>query len=128
MSFCRNCGAELNENADFCVKCGSSAGKGNKFCYNCGAETNPEQAVCLKCGVQLTSKAAKKSGSGGNSIGSNGKLSGFTRISDGKILGGVCTGIEEQFGMNRWISRVLFLILPFVWIIYLVACLATEIR
>ena len=128
MSFCRNCGAELNENADFCIRCGSGVGKGDKFCYNCGAETNLEQAVCLKCGVQLASKAVKKSAFGSSGKGSNGKLSGFSRISDGKILGGVCTGIEEQMGVNRWLSRVLFFFIPFGWIIYLVACLATDIR
>ena len=121
MIFCRNCGAELNENADFCIRCGSGVGKGDKFCYNCGADTNPEQAVCLKCGVKLASKSVKKSASGG-------KISGFSRISDGKILGGVCTGIEEQMGVNRWISRAIFFFVPFGWIIYLVACLATDIR
>lgn len=51
--FCRNCGRELPEEADFCTLCGVRRFKGNKFCNVCGAETRPEADVCVKCGARL---------------------------------------------------------------------------
>ena len=53
MKYCRNCGAELNENAAVCTKCGVLVGDGNKFCPNCGAEPDPLAVICVKCGCQL---------------------------------------------------------------------------
>lgn len=53
MKYCRNCGAELNENAAVCTKCGVFVGDGNKFCPNCGAEPDPLAVICVKCGCQL---------------------------------------------------------------------------
>ena len=51
--FCKNCGAQLNENAAFCVNCGVAAGQGNAYCSNCGNTVAPNAAVCLKCGAAL---------------------------------------------------------------------------
>ena len=51
--FCKNCGAQLNENAAFCVSCGVAAGQGNAYCSNCGNAVAPNAAVCLKCGAAL---------------------------------------------------------------------------
>lgn len=51
--FCRNCGAEIYENAAVCVHCGSAVGTGANFCPCCGAQTMPGAAVCLNCGVAL---------------------------------------------------------------------------
>lgn len=51
--YCKNCGAELNENAVVCTKCGVLVGDGNKFCPNCGAEPDPLAAICVKCGYEL---------------------------------------------------------------------------
>lgn len=51
--FCRTCGNETVENAEFCVNCGKKPNNGNAHCYNCGSNTNPEQVVCVKCGVNL---------------------------------------------------------------------------
>ena len=51
--FCKNCGAQLNENAAFCVNCGVAAGQGNAYCSNCGNAVAPNAAVCLKCGAAL---------------------------------------------------------------------------
>ncbi len=53
MRYCKNCGAELNENAAVCTKCGVLVGDGNKFCPNCGAEPDPLAAICVKCGYEL---------------------------------------------------------------------------
>lgn len=53
MLYCKNCGAELNDNAAVCTKCGVLVGDGNKFCPNCGAEPDPLAVICVKCGCQL---------------------------------------------------------------------------
>ena len=34
--FCKNCGAEINENAAVCMNCGFAKGTGDKFCSVCG--------------------------------------------------------------------------------------------
>ena len=52
--FCRNCGAEMADNARICMKCGVMAGDGDKFCSNCGAEPDPKAVVCVKCGMVLS--------------------------------------------------------------------------
>ena len=39
--YCKNCGAEINENAVACMSCGFGKGTGEKFCSNCGKEINP---------------------------------------------------------------------------------------
>ncbi|MCI8501490.1 MAG: TM2 domain-containing protein [Oscillospiraceae bacterium] len=51
--FCKNCGAQMNENAAFCVTCGAAAGQGTSHCANCGNEVAPGAAVCLKCGAAV---------------------------------------------------------------------------
>lgn len=51
--FCRNCGAEMADNARICMKCGVMAGDGDKFCSNCGAEPDPKAVICVKCGYEL---------------------------------------------------------------------------
>lgn len=51
--FCRNCGAELTDQAIVCMKCGVMTGDGEKFCSNCGAEPDPKAIVCVKCGATL---------------------------------------------------------------------------
>ncbi len=58
--YCRNCGAEMNDNQAICLKCGVKTGEGNGFCTNCGNAVAPEAAVCLNCGVAV--KAPKKDG------------------------------------------------------------------
>ena len=124
--FCRNCGNEIGETAACCTKCGVANGDGDKFCPNCGVETTANQAICSKCGVRLN----KKKVSGG--LGGMKAKKPFKRKRDGKILGGVFSGAEECLGINRWIRRIIFLILPIAWpitlIAYIVVCCATEIE
>lgn len=57
--FCRNCAAQLADNAEFCVKCGQRPQLGTRFCQNCGAEIAPNAAVCVKCGVSFTRTGTK---------------------------------------------------------------------
>lgn len=53
--FCKNCGAELLDNASVCLKCGVLVGDGDKYCPNCGAEPDPKAVICVKCGYNLKS-------------------------------------------------------------------------
>ena len=62
--YCRNCGAEMNENAVVCVKCGVQKNGSSNFCQNCGNPTNPEAVVCINCGVSLAKKGASSGQSG----------------------------------------------------------------
>jgi len=55
--YCRNCGKEVAQNAEYCIHCGVKPLNANKFCQNCAAQTNPEQEVCLSCGVRLKKSA-----------------------------------------------------------------------
>lgn len=51
--FCRNCGREIDPNAEICVGCGCKKGIGDKFCPNCGKETVEGANVCMSCGHAL---------------------------------------------------------------------------
>lgn len=51
--YCRNCGKEINENAEICPNCGVKPLAGKNFCQNCGVETKANQEICVKCGVRL---------------------------------------------------------------------------
>jgi len=54
---------------------------------------------------------------------------GLVRPRDGRILGGVCSGLGQRFGLGPWVSRLLFvlvlmvvpgsqlLIYPVLWIL-----------
>ena len=58
--FCRNCDAEMNENAVVCVKYGIPKGEGNSYCSHYAKETNENAAVCLDCGCSLKATAKSK--------------------------------------------------------------------
>lgn len=57
--FCKNCGAEIPDNAVVCMKCGVLAGDGDRYCPNCGAEPDSKAVVCVKCGCALKSFSHK---------------------------------------------------------------------
>ena len=57
--FCKNCGAEINENAVACMSCGFKKGTGVNFCANCGKEVNPGAAICVNCGAALQDAATQ---------------------------------------------------------------------
>lgn len=52
--YCRNCGQQLSEQAEFCTSCGQRALAGTARCWSCGAETLPAAEICVKCGVRLS--------------------------------------------------------------------------
>jgi TM2 domain-containing membrane protein YozV len=51
--YCRNCGKELVQTAEFCTTCGVRPQKGQKYCMVCGHETRPEAEICVTCGTRL---------------------------------------------------------------------------
>ena len=102
--FCRNCGAEINENAVACMSCGFAKGTGEKFCATCGKEVNPGAAVCVNCGSALK-KVASANGEQKSklvavllafflgSIGIHDFYLGYNKNGIIKIVLTVCTGI-----------------------------------
>lgn len=52
--YCRNCGQQLPDQAEFCTSCGQRALAGTAHCWSCGAETLPAAEICVKCGVRLS--------------------------------------------------------------------------
>lgn len=59
--YCKNCGKEMSEVADFCTACGVAKGNGNSFCSNCGATTYPDAVVCTSCGCAIKAVTHKSS-------------------------------------------------------------------
>jgi len=52
--YCRNCGNQVPEQADFCSACGQRPLAGTLHCSSCGAETLPSARICVKCGARLS--------------------------------------------------------------------------
>jgi TM2 domain-containing membrane protein YozV/RNA polymerase subunit RPABC4/transcription elongation factor Spt4 len=62
MAHCKNCGEEINENAEVCPECGVNQTKplkgahknrteDEKFCVECGELINKQAEMCPECGV-----------------------------------------------------------------------------
>ncbi|WP_407374400.1 zinc ribbon domain-containing protein [Methanobrevibacter sp.] len=55
--YCKNCGAPLNENAQFCPDCGREVEHKrkhtHKFCPNCGEKIDYDENFCRHCGAQI---------------------------------------------------------------------------
>jgi len=51
--YCRNCGQQVSDQAEFCTSCGQRPAGGSRHCPSCGAETLPAAQVCVKCGARL---------------------------------------------------------------------------
>jgi TM2 domain-containing membrane protein YozV/ribosomal protein L40E len=56
--FCRNCGNQVPDQAEYCSSCGQRVNVGTR-CPNCGAETLQGAQVCMKCGATLASGLQK---------------------------------------------------------------------
>ena len=116
--YCRNCGNELADGAAMCVKCGFVKGEGTNYCDHCGKPTSEGQAMCTSCGFSLVNS---KKGGGGKSD------SGLMRTNENKVFGGVCAGLEKYKGVNRYILRIVFVLIGCSGIgivAYIVACLS----
>lgn len=108
--FCKNCGAEINENAVACMTCGFGKGTGEKFCANCGKEINPGAAICVNCGAAVKAVANGVNGEQKSKLvavllafflggfGIHDFYLGYTKYGIIKIVLTVCTG----FGGGIW--------------------------
>lgn len=56
--YCRNCGNQVPEQAEYCSSCGQRVNVGTR-CPNCGSETLQGAQVCVKCGAALGSTNQK---------------------------------------------------------------------
>ncbi len=56
--FCKNCGNQLEANANVCSHCGTPRGLGNAFCQNCAAPAQPGALACTNCGAPLNAQQA----------------------------------------------------------------------
>lgn len=106
----------------FCYNCGNKLLDGQKFCPNCGCKAatnlNPQNgsapiAASPAAPVQQVPSAAPTP----NTAVANGVApatptapgGSLCRVREGKILAGVCTGLQAKFNLNAWIFRLLFL-------------------
>lgn len=106
MSFCRNCGRELNEEFEFCPECGtftshieqetpffcSNNQSVQKQCPSCFEYMPEDMFYCLGCGDQLKNIATEESSEDFNSI--------VHRV---KMMNGIWR--------NKWISLLLCIFL-----------------
>jgi ribosomal protein L40E len=57
--YCRNCGQQVPDQAEFCTSCGQRTLAGSARCWSCGAETLPAAEMCVKCGARLATTGNK---------------------------------------------------------------------
>lgn len=95
--FCKNCGAQLNENAAFCVTCGAAVGQGNTHCGNCGNEVAPGAAICLKCGAALGNNFYQQNGYTANAV-----PNGAAGAPKSKIAAGLLGIFLGAFGVHNF--------------------------
>lgn len=106
--FCKNCGAEVNEEAFACMSCGFAKGDGSKYCSNCGKEVNPGAVICTNCGAALGGTAPSIGGDQKSklvavllafflgAIGVHDFYLGYNKNGIIKIVLTVCTGIGGE--------------------------------
>jgi len=56
--FCRQCGAQMEQEAHYCSRCGN---KLTAFCPKCGSQLGAESQFCTRCGLQLSQPAVSQS-------------------------------------------------------------------
>lgn len=49
--YCKNCGSQMDQNAEVCSQCGVAKNAGLNYCANCGGQLAPGAAFCTNCGV-----------------------------------------------------------------------------
>lgn len=52
MVYCKNCGAQISDNASFCTNCGQKVEK-DLVCRNCNSKLKPETQFCTNCGTSV---------------------------------------------------------------------------
>lgn len=51
--YCRECGHQVKENAEYCLHCGVRPNNSDNYCQSCGLETKSNQDLCVECGTLL---------------------------------------------------------------------------
>ena len=107
--FCKNCGAQLNDNQAICLNCGVKTGEGANFCASCGNALTPGADVCMNCGVAVKKAAGGLNGQekttmiiiclllGG--IGIHNFMMGETKKGVFKIIMAFCFGLSYIFAI-----------------------------
>ncbi|WP_071028002.1 zinc ribbon domain-containing protein [Peptoniphilus raoultii] len=57
MKICKNCGAQIADDAMFCDYCGQKFDEELVFCDSCGEKNSPDALFCEKCGHKLIKDA-----------------------------------------------------------------------
>ncbi|WP_296883018.1 zinc ribbon domain-containing protein [uncultured Methanobrevibacter sp.] len=52
-NYCKNCGADIKDNAQFCQECGTKVENISKLCSKCGEKLDDDSEFCQKCGTKL---------------------------------------------------------------------------
>lgn len=134
MKYCRHCGSEMKDEATVCIKCGvaerATVTAEKAYCRSCGAEMNSAASVCVKCGVDQKIGGTKFNTNFGGGVSTS--SAPLTRVRDGKVLAGVCSGLGKKLNMNPWIIRAILIFSNFIvigWffdIAYLIAIFAVP--
>ena len=130
---CTKCGNFLAHTSLFCGHCGEPV---PKSCPKCGHVFQKEEKFCPKCGCSAN---ATKPGSFKNPFDENPQPQNtfsttettsssipLCRVQEGKILAGVCSGLQAKFNLNAWIFRLLFIFTGIGLPIYIVLAIVLK--
>ena len=130
---CTKCGNFLAHTSLFCGHCGEPV---PKSCPKCGHVFQKEEKFCPKCGCSAN---ATKPGSFKNPFDENPKPQNafsttettssstpLCRVQEGKILAGVCSGLQAKFNLNAWLFRLLFIFTGIGLPIYIVLAIVLK--
>ena len=144
--FCMECGKPLAQIRK-CTKCGSFLAHTSLFCGHCG---EPVPKTCPKCGhiFQKDEKFCPQCGCSANATRPSAVRNPFDdnpqpqnafsttdttnsstslcRVQEGKILAGVCSGLQAKFNLNAWIFRLLFIFTGIGLPIYIVLAIVLK--
>ena len=144
--FCMECGKPLTQIRK-CTKCGNFLALTSLFCGHCG---EPVPKSCPKCGhvFQKEEKFCPKCGCSANATNPGSFKNPFDenpypqntfsttettssstplcRVQEGKILAGVCSGLQAKFNLNAWIFRLLFIFIGIGLPIYIVLAIVLK--
>ena len=144
--FCPECGKPLTQ-IKKCTKCGNFLAHTSLFCGHCG---EPVPKSCPKCGhvFQKEEKFCPKCGCSANATNPGSFKNPFDenpqpqnafsttettssstplcRVQEGKILAGVCSGLQAKFNLNAWIFRLLFIFTGIGLPIYIVLAIVLK--
>ena len=123
MSYCPNCGKEVQGNPPFCPQCGKplqpavSATQSTAYCPHCGAQIDPQAEICPKCGVRVKQVPA---GAERKSPGLAAVLSflftGLGQIYNGQIGKGIAFVVIGIILLFTIIILIGFILYPIFWI------------